>query len=653
MYLYNTYGYSTLLYYLYKNNLYIQYGYNTYIYVISAAEPTILPIPLQERSSSFLFQTLEMSTRVCTSTEFIWYIRSRKVVKYMSIFLLNIFWSSYANRSNRNIIRVLDARTSTREIASYNQKLNYPSGWIHWCIRPEGFIPKSNNFFFVRTVELYQIGWIHPDLPLTNDHLFCLISFPLSCHLYSLTSQTHPFLYPVPPLELCPHSRKMKHRSCEGGEKEWKEEGKKYAGALTRLINMSLFPPCLIFHHIHSLVLLCSSSNFIFYSVLQTWRSLHTKFFPPFWYSAFIDWKPLLSPSIYSFSLRNGYQNSFALRSRLYLWRHISWFCEGVAGWWQDVSKHALIIYSKRKENIIQLKITRCKGYNANYHPDNEAGCMYKIPATTDNGFVDFRYYGTRDMICHKGAQSDKYTLKVKAGSTITGTFSTWPESHHGPIINSLSKCDGDCREADLTKQKFDVVSHAGLIHPRPGVPDGTFISNEAAGYWALDEFRERGHIIKFTIPKCLKPGNYIWRYEMIALHSAMVEAQDKGAQHYPYCTNIEVSGDGTQELVGGSSPTNWYNRADPGITINIFRNPTKYIIPGPDISFTCGVNDQTTTPADDTPLPTTTATTLAAASTTTLAAATTTPDSENRDSKHTPLLAQPTFLETSPKFSN
>lgn len=271
---------------------------------------------------------------------------------------------------------------------------------------------------------------------------------------------------------------------------------------------------------------------------------------------------------------------------------------------------------------------------------------MYKVPTITDNGFVDFNYYGTRDMICHKGAQSDKYTLKVKAGSTITGTFTEWPESHHGPIIDSLSKCDGECKDADLTKQKFDVVSRAGLLRPRAGVPDGTFISDTAAGYWALDEFRESGSIVKFTVPKCLKPGNYIWRHEMIALHSAMVEAKSKGAQHYPYCINIEVTGDGTQELVGGSSPMNWYSRTDPGITINIFRNPTTYIIPGPDVSFTCGVNDQPTTP-DDTTLPSATATTLDASSTTTLAAATNTPDLGIVNSKHTPFtLAHATLVE-------
>lgn len=249
---------------------------------------------------------------------------------------------------------------------------------------------------------------------------------------------------------------------------------------------------------------------------------------------------------------------------------------------------------------------------------------MYKIPLTTDNGYVDFRYYGTRDMICHKGAQSDKYTLKVKAGSTITGTFTPWPEGHHGPIIDSLSKCDGDCREADLTNQKFDVITRSGLLYPRPGVPEGTYLNDVDTGYYALDDFRDKGSIVRFTVPKCLKPGNYIWRHEMIALHVAMVEAVGQGAQHYPYCINIEVSGDGTQELVGGSSPMNWYNKSDPGITLNIYHNPLKYIIPGPDVSFTCGVNDQPTTPVDNT-TPTITATTLAAADSTTLAAADTT----------------------------
>lgn len=290
----------------------------------------------------------------------------------------------------------------------------------------------------------------------------------------------------------------------------------------------------------------------------------------------------------------------------------------------------------------MQLTITRCNGYNPNYHPDSLAGCMYKIPSVTDNGYVDHNNYGTRDMICHKGAQSDKYVLKVKAGSLITGTYTKWPESHHGPIIDSLAKCDGDCRESDLTKLKFDVISHKGLIHPRPGVPDGTFISDTAAGYWALDEFREAGSIIKFVVPKCLKAGNYIWRHEHIALHSAMPEAKSKGAQHYPYCTNLEIIGDGTEELVGGSSPMNWYSTDNPGITINVFRNPTKYIIPGPDVTPLCGANDQPST-RDDNTTPTTRSTIPAAT--------TTTSSPETTDSKASPslFLAKHTFLEKTP----
>ena len=270
---------------------------------------------------------------------------------------------------------------------------------------------------------------------------------------------------------------------------------------------------------------------------------------------------------------------------------------------------------------------------------------MYKTPSVTDNGYVDHNNYGTRDMICHKGAQSDKYVLKVKAGSLITGTYTKWPESHHGPIIDSLAKCDGDCRESDLTKLKFDVISHKGLIRPRAGVPDGTFISDTAAGYWALDEFREAGNIIKFVVPKCLKPGNYVWRHEQIALHSAMPEAKTLGAQHYPYCTNLEIIGDGTEELVGGSSPMNWYRTEDPGITINIFRNPTKYTIPGPDVTPLCGANDQPSTPDDNT--------TPATTSTTPAAATATAPSSETTDGKASPLLSSPNphFLKKFPSL--
>lgn len=88
---------------------------------------------------------------------------------------------------------------------------------------------------------------------------------------------------------------------------------------------------------------------------------------------------------------------------------------------------------------------------------------------------------------------------------------------------------------------------------------------------------------VNYTIPSCLKPGNYLVRHEIIALHSAYNEG---GAQFYPGCHQLKVSGEGTKvpsELVSFPGA---YDSKDPGIVFSIY-NQLPYKIPGPSV-FTC-----------------------------------------------------------------
>lgn len=80
------------------------------------------------------------------------------------------------------------------------------------------------------------------------------------------------------------------------------------------------------------------------------------------------------------------------------------------------------------------------------------------------------------------------------------------------------------------------------------------------------------------TIPN-LAPGNYVIRHEIIALHAG---GQTNGAQSYPQCINIVVSGSGTVKLSGGTPATSFYKASDPGILFNVFRSFDSYTIPGP-----------------------------------------------------------------------
>ena len=89
---------------------------------------------------------------------------------------------------------------------------------------------------------------------------------------------------------------------------------------------------------------------------------------------------------------------------------------------------------------------------------------------------------------------------------------------------------------------------------------------------------------VQYTIPACLKPGYWLVRHEIIALHSAWASP---GAQSYPGCHQLEIMGNGTKVPSNGLvSFPGAYKADDPGIYYSIY-NEQDYKIPGPEV-FSC-----------------------------------------------------------------
>jgi hypothetical protein len=67
-------------------------------------------------------------------------------------------------------------------------------------------------------------------------------------------------------------------------------------------------------------------------------------------------------------------------------------------------------------------------------------------------------------------------------------------------------------------------------------------------------------------------------RHEIIALHAAF---QTNGAQNYPFCFSLAISGNGTSKPAGILA-TQLYKASDPGILFDL-NNSKKgvYVIPG------------------------------------------------------------------------
>ncbi|KAL9624074.1 MAG: hypothetical protein Q9160_001596 [Pyrenula sp. 1 TL-2023] len=185
-----------------------------------------------------------------------------------------------------------------------------------------------------------------------------------------------------------------------------------------------------------------------------------------------------------------------------------------------------------------------------------------------DEGFVTPDAFSGPDIICHKSATPGQAYVKVTAGSKITLQWlSTWPVSHKGPVLDYLAACNGECTTVDKTKLSFIKLDAGG------------WISGSNPGTWATDTLVANNVSWTTTVPSNLKAGNYVLRHEIIALHAAQSVG---GAQAYPQCINLQVTGTGTAVPSGGVSAATFYKSTDPGIVFNIYTSFTSYQIPGP-----------------------------------------------------------------------
>ena len=76
--------------------------------------------------------------------------------------------------------------------------------------------------------------------------------------------------------------------------------------------------------------------------------------------------------------------------------------------------------------------------------------------------------------------------------------------------------------------------------------------------------------------------NSYLIRAEIIALHEgdvSYIANPKRGAQFYPDCVQIEVTGEGTVELPKGVSFPGAYSYEDPGVVHNVcsYKHPSPF----------------------------------------------------------------------------
>ncbi|KAK7705335.1 hypothetical protein SLS64_005425 [Diaporthe eres] len=172
---------------------------------------------------------------------------------------------------------------------------------------------------------------------------------------------------------------------------------------------------------------------------------------------------------------------------------------------------------------------------------------------------------------CNADTAPAALVAEAAAGSDVELFWTLWPESHVGPTITYMAKCDND--DCTTYEPGTDAVWFKIQENGREGTSDT----------WGATALMTAGGSVTYTIPECIEPGSYLVRHEIIALHSAY---SYPGAQFYPGCHQIKVTGGGStvpSDLVAFPGA---YKGADAGITYDAYK-AAEYTIPGPAL-FSC-----------------------------------------------------------------
>ncbi|KAJ6594824.1 glycoside hydrolase, partial [Mycena capillaripes] len=177
------------------------------------------------------------------------------------------------------------------------------------------------------------------------------------------------------------------------------------------------------------------------------------------------------------------------------------------------------------------------------------------------------------DLTCgHAAAPRGALVASAAPGDTLLVDWDTAAGNwfHNvGPMIAYLANCGAtSCADFDAREARWFKIAEEGM--------------NEN-GNWAQARLDD-GSPARVTLPPTLAPGNYLFRYEIIALHNARFVS---GAEFYPCCAQLKVSGNGTgrpadSELV---SLPGAYAARDRGILVDVYNMNGAYEFPGPPVA--------------------------------------------------------------------
>jgi cellulase len=190
------------------------------------------------------------------------------------------------------------------------------------------------------------------------------------------------------------------------------------------------------------------------------------------------------------------------------------------------------------------------------------------------------------DITCRKEATPPALIAEARAGSKIKFQWYSF-------VIPMLSKILTSHRSNYFTSHKGPVLTYMGRWNKGESPQDVKFFKIDEATYnpkngkWGSDELIDANNTHTVQIPSDIKPGTYMVRHELVALHFGFsgnakgAGTSASGAQFLPICLNVKVIGSGTAEPEGVTFPGG-YKPSDKGILANIYYGPNSYTSPGP-----------------------------------------------------------------------
>ncbi|KAG9229892.1 glycosyl hydrolase family 61-domain-containing protein [Amylocarpus encephaloides] len=173
------------------------------------------------------------------------------------------------------------------------------------------------------------------------------------------------------------------------------------------------------------------------------------------------------------------------------------------------------------------------RGYNPDNAPEDQDGMPWQVNRRW-NSINPIPDPSVLSMACNDPGTAAVASIPIEAGQDISAIYYFWLHAI-GPMVAWLAPCDGSCNSPSFNASaaSWFKIGQRGLLSG--GVVEGTWFQRE------FQDWSGAPNIWTETIPKNLKPGEYLIRHEIISLHIP------NAPQFYMQCANLRVTGKGNK----------------------------------------------------------------------------------------------------------